>query len=375
MRKVGMFCLFLLTILGLWEGQSLFTLREIHLYQNFLPLISANMLREPALCHFLKEEETESLQLQDVKEAVESNKFAAELMEQENAKVIRIRQEKTESEQKDEVASEDAMVERVTEEPKYVKKAEVTEELLNSYEELVRDFYTIDSNTSAGQELLDTSKLLNYDCRIRKEEAGPQILIYHTHSQEGFADSVPGDCATGIVGVGEYLTSLLEKQYGFTVLHLSEQYDVESRDHAYGNALPRVEAVLEENPSIQVVIDLHRDEMPEETRLVWENEGKSMARFMFFNGLSRTKKTGDLEYLYNPYLEENLAFSLQMKVASEEFFPGLARKNYLKGYRYNMHLCPRTLLIELGAQNNTLEEARNACEPLAFLLNYVLEGV
>ena len=57
-----------------------------------------------------------------------------------------------------------------------------------------------------------------------------------------------------------------------------------------------------------------------------------------------------------------------------EYYPGLTRKIYLKAYRYNMHLRPRNLLIELGAQNNTLEEARNACLPLAHLLDMVLSG-
>ena len=95
---------------------------------------------------------------------------------------------------------------------------------------------------------------------------------------------------------------------------------------------------------------------------------------MFFNGLSRTRQKGDIDYLPNPYVNDNLAFSFQMKLKAEEYYPGLTRKNYINGYRYNMHLRPRTLLIELGAQNNTLEEAMNACDPIAHLLDLVLSG-
>ena len=63
-----------------------------------------------------------------------------------------------------------------------------------------------------------------------------------------------------------------------------------------------------------------------------------------------------------------------MQLKAMEYYPGLTRRIYLKGYRYNMHLCPKYLLIELGAQNNTVEEAMNACDPLAHILDMVLSG-
>lgn len=245
-------------------------------------------------------------------------------------------------------------------------------EVLKNYESLVEKFYTIDANTMAGSELLDTTKLLAPDMTISKETAGPQILIYHTHSQETYADSVPGDEATSIMGVGERLAEILTETYGYQVLHHTGKYDVKVRDDAYANSLPAIEQVLAENPSIEVVIDLHRDEMPEEKKLLIDMDGRPTARFMFFNGLSRTKKTGDISYLYNENLGHNLAFSFQLQKAALEYYPGLTRKIYLKGYRYNMHLKPRTLLVELGAQNNTVEEAMNACDPLAHILDLVL---
>lgn len=254
------------------------------------------------------------------------------------------------------------------------KAVQVDLEPLRNYETLVRQLYTIDGNTTAGSGDLDIDRFLDMDLTVSKEDEGPQILIYHTHSQEGFSDSVPGEEASSIMGVGDHLTDILTKDYGYQVLHHRGKYDVESRDDAYSNSLGDIERVLAENPSIQVVIDLHRDAVPEDTRLVMELDGKPTARFMFFNGLSRTKKTGDIAYLYNENLDTNLAFSFQMQLKAMEYYPGLTRRIYLKGYRYNMHLKPRYLLIELGAQNNTLEEAMNACGPLAHILDLVLSG-
>lgn len=255
-----------------------------------------------------------------------------------------------------------------------VQQVQIDRTQLADYETLVRNFYDIDANTMAGSDQLSVEKLLGMDMTLPQEGDGPQILIYHTHSQEAFADSVPGDVNTGIVGVGECLTKILTEQYGYRVLHNTGQYDVETRDNAYSRALPAVEQILAENPSIQVIIDLHRDEVAEETKLVTDIQGRPTARFMFFNGLSRTRKTGDIDYLANENQEANLAFSFQMQLKAAEYYPGLTRRIYLKGYRYNMHLRPRTLLVELGAQNNTVEEAINACDPLAHILDMVLKG-
>lgn len=255
-----------------------------------------------------------------------------------------------------------------------VQQVQIDRTQLADYETLVRNFYAIDANTMAGSDQLSVEKLLGMDMTLPQEGDGPQILIYHTHSQEAFADSVPGDVNTGIVGVGECLTKILTEQYGYRVLHNTGQYDVETRDNAYSRALPAVEQILAENPSIQVIIDLHRDEVAEETKLVTDIQGRPTARFMFFNGLSRTRKTGDIDYLANENQEANLAFSFQMQLKATEYYPGLTRRIYLKGYRYNMHLRPRTLLVELGAQNNTVEEAINACDPLAHILDMVLKG-
>lgn len=253
------------------------------------------------------------------------------------------------------------------------QQTQVDIDSLQDYETLLKQFYIVDSNTMAGSDRLNVESFLAKDMAVSGDGQEPQILIFHTHSREGFADSVQGDSSTTIVGVGERLAQILRDTYGYNVIHHTAEYDTD-RNQAYSRALPGVEQVLQENPSIQVVIDLHRDEMPAETRLVMDLDGRPTARFMFFNGLSRTKKTGDITYLYNENLDSNLAFSFQMQKKAAEYYPGLTRKIYLKGYRYNMHLKDKYLLVELGAQNNTVEEAMNACDPLAHILDMVLSG-
>lgn len=246
---------------------------------------------------------------------------------------------------------------------------------LQDFDYLRQTFYQVDNTTTVDKTLLDVNKLLTKDMTLKKEVDGPQILIYHTHSQEGYADSLPGDPSTSVLALGDYLAQLLSEQYGIEVLHHTGAYDVINRDGAYAEALPSLEQILKENPTIEVIIDIHRDGVPATTHLVTEVNGKPTAQIMFFNGLSKTTALGELEYLANPYIEENLAFSFQMQLAATEYYPDFARRIYLKGYRYNMHLLPKSLLVEVGAQTNTFQEAKNAMEPLADILVKVLNGM
>ena len=226
-------------------------------------------------------------------------------------------------------------------------------------------------------EQLNVDDLLGRSMKIDTGTDGPKVLIYHTHSQEEFKDSTPGDTSESIVGVGEYLAELLNEK-GIETIHDTGVYDIIDgkldRSNAYGKAEDAVSAILKENPTIEVVIDLHRDGVAADTHLVTEINGKPTAKIMFFNGLSRSRTNGDIEYLSNPYIQDNLAFSLQMKLACEEKYPGFTRNIYLRAYRYNLHLMPKSLLIEAGAQTNTVEEMMNAMEVLSEVLCQVLSG-
>ncbi len=246
-------------------------------------------------------------------------------------------------------------------------------EQLMDYDFLIKHFYSVHTSTTAGRDLMNARDLLSRDMTMKGDDSKPQILIYHTHSQEAYKDSGPGQT---VVGIGDYLTRLLEAK-GYNVYHDKSVYDLKNgqldRSKAYNYALDGITNILQQNPSIEVVLDIHRDGVGENLHLVTQVDGRDTAQIMFFNGLSQTPE-GPIEYLQNPYREDNLAFSLQMQLGSAAYYPGFTRKIYLKGLRYNEHLRPKSSLIEVGAQTNTYEEALNAMEPLSELLDMVLQG-
>ena len=246
-------------------------------------------------------------------------------------------------------------------------------EQLMDYDFLIKHFYSVHTSTTAGRDLMNARDLLSRDMPMKVDDSKPQILIYHTHSQEAYKDSGPGQT---VVGIGDYLTRLLEAK-GYNVYHDKSVYDLKNgqldRSKAYNYALDGITNILQQNPSIEVVLDIHRDGVGENLHLVTQVDGRDTAQIMFFNGLSQTPE-GPIEYLQNPYREDNLAFSLQMQLGAAAYYPGFTRKIYLKGLRYNEHLRPKSSLIEVGAQTNTYEEALNAMEPLSELLDMVLQG-
>lgn len=257
------------------------------------------------------------------------------------------------------------------------KSQTYTESQLKDYTFLLKNFYTVDSTTTVASGELNGNLLSKKDLSIDFSDQEPKILIYHTHGSENFADSKGTEKEETIIGIGDELVRILEEKYHMKTYHDRSFYDMINgsldRSKAYTYAGNGVKKILKKYPSIEVIIDLHRDAVKADTKLLTHINGKPAAKIMFFNGLSRTAKNGDITYLQNPYKEDNLAFSLQMQLAAAEMYPGFTRKIYLKGYRYNLHLKPRSLLIEAGAQTNTKEEVKNAMEPLADLLYTVLK--
>ena len=259
-----------------------------------------------------------------------------------------------------------------------VPEIDLAPETLADYDYLMNHFFIVDSATETTAEQINAASFLAEDLTLPKEMGLPQILIYHSHSQEAFCDSREGKVEDTIVGVGDYLTKLLSETYGYQVMHVTEKFDLAGgeldRSKAYDYARAWLEPVLKENPSIQVVIDLHRDGVPDDRRLVTEINGKETAQLLFYNGLSHTINSGDLSYLPNPYIQDNLAFSFQLEYQAALYYPELYRGIYLAGLRYNLHLRPRALLLEAGAQTNTVQEVKNAMEPFADILDRVLQG-
>lgn len=243
-----------------------------------------------------------------------------------------------------------------------------------TFQHFLSNYYIEDISTKATEDLFNPSKLLSIDLTMEKEEK-PQILIFHTHGSEGYQDSRPGVTEDTVIGMGEILATALREQYGYQVIHETTVFDrkangADDRNNAYNNALPVITSILEKNPSIEVVIDLHRDSGEARTSVI---NGVKTAKVMLFNGLCRTKD-GPISYYSNENLTGNLAFSLHMQITGNELYPGLMHRIYLKSYRYNMHLKEKYLLVELGTHKNTVAEAEAAMKPLAEVLATVLSG-
>lgn len=248
---------------------------------------------------------------------------------------------------------------------------------LSDYDFLLSHFYIVDSTTTMTREDLNGKKLVTEDLSVDLDgDSGkePLVLIYHTHGSETYKEE-KGKSGS-VLDVGKALKKELAS-YGIASIHDTSIYDQVNgeldRNAAYDYAGDSVGATLKKNPSIQVVLDLHRDSVEDSIHLVTEVDGKDTAQIMFFNGVSRLK-SGELTYLKNPNKSANLAFSLQMQLLAAKYYPDFTRKIYIKGYRYNLHLARRAVLIEVGAQNNTVSEAKNAMKPLAEMLYRLLSG-
>ena len=246
---------------------------------------------------------------------------------------------------------------------------------------LKSNIYTVDKLTNILDGEIDAEKFVSMDFSLDNASDGPKVLIFHTHAHEAYIDSdMNMGVEEGIVGIGEELKNILENEYGIETIHCTENFDYVNNKMnttgAYERMEPVIEQILKENPSIEIVIDLHRDGIADETKkLVTEINGEQVAQIMFLNGLCRVYEGDELvstSGLSNPYLEENLGFSFDLKYAGDKMYEGFIRKIYLRAYRYSLHMCAKSILVEVGAQTNTKQEAKNAMKYLAEILNQVI---
>jgi len=256
------------------------------------------------------------------------------------------------------------------------------EELRNP-DTLRNSMYIVDPRTIFVPSMFDVDGMLATSLRITPqsiENGDPVILIFHTHSTEMFADSDPNDLFTGIFGVGAYLAELLNAR-GLHTIHYTRRFDIVDGQSAilgaYERQEPYIRQILRDNPTIEIVIDIHRDGMPESSpRLVTNIDGRPTARLMFVNGLSTRNVNGvatPIPSLPNPYLPTNLAFSLQMQLLLNQQHPTLNRRIYLNAFRYSLHFAPKSLFVEVGDQRSTFQEATNAMYPLVDALIELLK--
>ena len=195
-------------------------------------------------------------------------------------------------------------------------------------------------------------------------EEGPQVLIVHTHGSEAYTmppgqEYVPSgecrttDCAYNVVRVGDELAGALEEA-GLRVVHDATLHDYPEYSGAYGRSLETVERYLAEYPSISLVLDVHRDAISDGNggmyKVVSGVAGLSAAQMSFVIGTDG----GGLEH---PDWRENLKLAAAIQQRLSDRFPTLMRPITVRNSRYNQHTTPGSLLVEMGAAGNSLDEA------------------
>ncbi len=193
---------------------------------------------------------------------------------------------------------------------------------------------------------------------------GPQILILHSHGSESYSqadgntyeESDPyrtTDCTHNIVKVGEEMATVF-RAHGFQVIHDTTLFDYPSYNEAYDRSYAAVKQWLEQYPTIQVILDVHRDALVgnegEIYKMVSQEAGEKVAQVMLVVGSSG----GGAEH---PRWRDNLAFAVALQRNLVRGYHSLARPIVLRNSRYNQQLSPGYLLVEVGGHGNTLAEA------------------
>ena len=214
---------------------------------------------------------------------------------------------------------------------------------------------------------------------VKKNTESPQVLIYHTHTSEAYMDedvdyfyesfySRTQNSDFNVVGVGEAIAETLNKK-GIKTLHDKTVHD-STYDGSYDRSVQTVFSDMEEYKDIKVVLDIHRDAIGTDERKikpVFEYNGKKGAQIMIMAGCD-TDGERNFENWQN-----NLSFALKIQNTAEKLYPGMTRPINFGYFAYNEYVCDGSLLIEVGTEANSIEEAEYTGELLADVLYEVLK--
>lgn len=216
----------------------------------------------------------------------------------------------------------------------------------------------------------DTSFTIDVETALKNEPSvslaakGAQVLIIHTHGSEAYLPDdrdfyVPTDIQRtedtnyNVVRVGDEIEKVL-KEKGLSVLHERGIYDSPTYSGSYTRTLEVIAGYLKKNPTIKVVIDVHRDAMTAQDGTIYKTVaqvgGKKAAQVMLVMG---TGQSG----LSHPGWKDNLRLAARIQKQMSEKYPNLARPLNLRKERFNQHATPGSMLVEVGTAANTLEEA------------------
>ena len=205
------------------------------------------------------------------------------------------------------------------------------------------------------------------------KEAGPKLLIIHSHSCEAYTQSeahsyIPSesyrtlDLANNMIAVGDALAEELAA-LGVEAIHDRTLNDYPSYNRSYAVAREKIQAYLAQYPSLVMVIDLHRDALDQPVRETVERDGKTLAPLMLVIG---TDEGG----LSHPHWDRNLSCGLKLQALANRDFPGLFKSLSFRASRFNGDLTPGSIIVEVGSTENTLDEAQAS---MPYLARYVAE--
>lgn len=210
---------------------------------------------------------------------------------------------------------------------------------------------------------MDLQALADAEIRVSFPSDGPQILIMHTHGSEAYTmdgediyeesdASRTTDDHYNVLRVGDEIQRIFEEK-GLRVIHDRTLYDYPQYSGSYTRSCAGIEAWLEQYPSIQVVLDIHRDALISEDGTVYkavtEINNEKTAQVMMVIGTDESQE--------HPYWKNNLALAIQIQKKLDENWPTLARPITLRSSRFNQQLTYGSLLVEVGSHGNTLQEA------------------
>lgn len=228
------------------------------------------------------------------------------------------------------------------------------------------DSFNIDDSTVLKAE--SNSNVENEALKKALDTTKPEVLIYHTHTTENYAEA-GGDTLDenySVVGVGDVIEKDLEDNYGISVIHDKTNHSVSYND-SYKRSNETVCKYLKEYGNFKIIIDLHRDSVENKAAVTGNVNGENVAKLMFVT----TRNSG--RYAANQALAD------EMRDKAKEIFPGILRGvgeyTYNRGMnQFNLGLSDNSLLIECGANVNTSEEAQNSGRCIARLIAEHING-
>jgi len=228
---------------------------------------------------------------------------------------------------------------------------------------------------------INVDKILSEPLKMTNRKDGPRVLIYHTHTTESYVPTLEqiGDADTpsrqrnpayNVVRVGEELAQILRNRYNIGVIHNGTVHTYPSDIGAYKRSLTTAINILRDYPSISIVLDIHRDGLGGangKLRTVTTLNGTSVARIMMVVG---TDSTG----LSHPNWRENLKLAIKIQNLLLKQNPNLVKPIHISKNRYNQHIKPGALLMEIGGDGNLLSEALESTKYIAKAIDEILNS-